>query len=75
MRVSWRMGVAAQCRDVILSHNHPSGVAVPSADDVASTARLRDALALFDVGLLEHFVVGEVSTAVAGSARAPGRGR
>ena len=51
---------------VILAHNHPSGVAVPSADDVALTARLRDALALFDVELLEHFVVGEVSAGVAG---------
>lgn len=46
-------------RALILAHNHPSGVAVPSAGDVALTARLRDALAMFDVRLLEHFVVGE----------------
>ena len=51
---------------LILAHNHPSGVAVPSADDVALTARLREALALFEVKLLEHFVVGEVAAGVAG---------
>ena len=37
----------------------PSGMAVPSAMDVALTARLREAPELFEVRLLEHFVVGE----------------
>ena len=48
---------------LILAHNHPSGVAVPSADDIMFTARLSAALALFDVSLLEHFVVGEGAAA------------
>lgn len=43
---------------VIVGHNHPSGVAEPSADDRRITARLREALALVDVRLLDHFVVG-----------------
>ena len=51
---------------LILAHNHPSGEAVPSADDLALTARLRAALDLFDVELLEHFVVGERMAAVSG---------
>ena len=44
---------------VILAHNHPSGVAEPSHADRAITIRLRDALALIDVRVLDHFVVGD----------------
>lgn len=43
---------------VIIAHNHPSGDAEPSAADRAVTARLKQALALVDVRLLDHFVVG-----------------
>jgi len=43
---------------VILAHNHPSGVAEPSREDRQITARLRDALQLVDIRLLDHFVVG-----------------
>ena len=47
---------------VILAHNHPSGVAEPSVADELITNRLRDALALIDVRILDHFIVagGEV---------------
>lgn len=44
---------------VLVGHNHPSGVAEPSAADRHLTLRLRDALALIDVRLLDHFVVGD----------------
>jgi DNA repair protein RadC len=44
---------------VILAHNHPSGVAQPSREDVAFTARLRAGLAFVEVALLAHLVVGE----------------
>ncbi|HLS83348.1 MAG TPA: DNA repair protein RadC [Arenimonas sp.] len=44
---------------VILGHNHPSGSPEPSAADRAVTARLRQALALVDVRLLDHFVIGD----------------
>ena len=43
---------------VIFAHNHPSGVAEPSRDDERITRRLRDALALIDVRVLDHLVVG-----------------
>ncbi|MBN8480337.1 MAG: DNA repair protein RadC [Xanthomonadales bacterium] len=43
---------------VIFAHNHPSGVAEPSSADRAITVRLRDSLALIDVRVLDHFVVG-----------------
>jgi DNA repair protein RadC len=44
---------------VIVAHNHPSGVAEPSQADVALTRRLKDALALIDIRLLDHFIVGD----------------
>ncbi|RTL41649.1 MAG: JAB domain-containing protein [Burkholderiales bacterium] len=43
---------------VILAHNHPSGVAEPSRADEVLTRRLTDALALVDVRVVDHFVVG-----------------
>jgi len=43
---------------VIFAHNHPSGVAEPSAADRAITLRLRDALQLVDVRVLDHFIIG-----------------
>ena len=49
------LGAAA----VIFAHNHPSGVAEPSSADRVLTERLRQALALVDVRVLDHFVVGE----------------
>lgn len=44
---------------VIFAHNHPSGVAEPSAADRSLTQRLKTALALVDVAVLDHFVVGD----------------
>jgi DNA repair protein RadC len=43
---------------VILAHNHPSGIAEPSAADQVLTETLKRALALVDVKVLDHFVVG-----------------
>ena len=42
---------------VIFAHNHPSGCCEPSQADRAITTRLKDALALIDVRVLDHFVV------------------
>ncbi|MDB5972898.1 MAG: repair protein RadC [Hydrocarboniphaga sp.] len=46
---------------VIFAHNHPSGVAEPSAADRLLTERLQAALRLIDVRVLDHFVVGDAS--------------
>ncbi|MBD3815294.1 MAG: DNA repair protein RadC [Halothiobacillus sp.] len=50
---------------VILAHNHPSGVAEPSTADREITLRLRDALNLIDVRLLDHMIVGDRCTSMA----------
>ena len=44
---------------IIVAHNHPSGINEPSLADQAITRRLKDALALLDIRLLDHFVVGD----------------
>lgn len=47
---------------VIFAHNHPSGVAEPSKADEALTQTLKEALALIDVRVLDHFIVAGNST-------------
>ncbi|MEF8834479.1 MAG: DNA repair protein RadC [Halofilum sp. (in: g-proteobacteria)] len=44
---------------VILTHNHPSGVAEPSGADRRLTERLRDALGLVDIRILDHLIIGD----------------
>ena len=54
-----RKVLAHNAAAVIFAHNHPSGVAEPSAADRHITRRLVDALALVDVRVLDHMVVGD----------------
>jgi len=53
-----RRCLAHNAAAVILAHNHPSGVAEPSQADRDITAELKRALALIDVRVLDHFIVG-----------------
>jgi len=53
-----RQTLARNSAAVILAHNHPSGVPEPSQADELITQRLRDALALVDVRVLDHLIVG-----------------
>ena len=64
-------GASVHCRDVvrrvietnaaavIFAHNHPSGVAEPSQSDLRLTQRLKEALALIDVRVLDHVIIGD----------------
>ena len=52
-----KLALAKNAAAVILAHNHPSGVAEPSASDKLITQALVDALALVDISILDHFVV------------------
>jgi DNA repair protein RadC len=47
---------------VIFAHNHPSGVAEPSQSDIQITKRLRSALELVDIRVLDHIIVGDAET-------------
>ena len=44
---------------VVLAHNHPSGVALPSRDDYAATDRAKTALAVVGVALTDHIIVAD----------------
>jgi DNA repair protein RadC len=52
-----KAALAANAAAVIFAHNHPSGAAQPSQADELLTRNLREALALIDVKVLDHFIV------------------
>ena len=51
--------ISSGATSVVLAHNHPSGVALPSADDVQTTRRIAAALSAVEVRLIDHIVVAE----------------
>ena len=51
--------LAVNAAAVILAHNHPSGVAEPSQADERITRRLKSALDLVDIRLLDHLIIGD----------------
>jgi DNA repair protein RadC len=60
-----RAALSVNACAAILAHNHPSGVAEPSAADRAITNELRDALRLIGVRILDHIVVGDECVSMA----------
>ncbi len=58
-REVYRTAVALQAAAVIVAHNHPSGCARPSGDDVELTRRLARCGSLLGIELLDHLVVGD----------------
>lgn len=52
-----KSALAHNAAAVILAHNHPSGVGEPSKADEMLTQTLKDALAMMDVKVLDHFIV------------------
>ncbi len=53
-----KAALANAAAEVILFHNHPSGVAEPSISDESISVRLRDALALIEVHVVDHLIIG-----------------
>ena len=43
----------------MISHNHPSGIALPSGEDMAATRRIFESLKLINVYLLDHIIVAD----------------
>lgn len=54
-----REALLASAAAVIVAHNHPSGETRPSSADIALTQTLKSALAVVDIPLLDHFIVGQ----------------
>ncbi len=53
-----KLALARNAAAMIIAHNHPSGVAEPSRCDEAITLRIQEALALVDIRLLDHLIIG-----------------
>ena len=53
-----KMSLKYNAAALIFAHNHPSGVAEPSQSDIQITRRLKDALALIEVRVLDHLIIG-----------------
>ena len=54
-----RYAVIDMACGVILVHTHPSGNSTPSAADIKATEKLKEALKLFDIELMDHIVIGD----------------
>jgi DNA repair protein RadC len=54
-----KRALAKNAAAVILAHNHPSGIAEPSQADELITRRLKEALGLVDIRVLDHLVIGD----------------
>jgi len=57
-----KQALAINAAAIILAHNHPSGVAEPSQADERITRRVKSALDLVDIRLLDHLVIGDGTT-------------
>lgn len=57
-----RCAVMNNACGVIMVHNHPSGNTKPSKDDLESTRKLRQALNLFEISLMDHVIIGGGNT-------------
>ena len=57
IRVIARKALELNAAAVILAHNHPSGMAEPSSADQDITVKIKDALKVFDINVLDHLIV------------------
>lgn len=56
-----RSAIDAGASSLIISHNHPSGDPRPSVEDIRTTEKLRQALSVFELALVDHIILGEDS--------------
>jgi len=54
-----KLALSVNAAAVIFAHNHPSGIAEPSQADELITRRLKEALSLIDVRVLDHLIIGD----------------
>lgn len=57
-----RQAIRHNASAIIVAHNHPSGVAIPSDADIQITRSMKQALELIDVRLLDHIIIGKGET-------------
>lgn len=60
-REVFKAAVVANAAAVVICHNHPSGIAEPSPEDVSLTSRLSQAGEILGIRLLDHVILGDRS--------------
>jgi DNA repair protein RadC len=58
-RETFRAAISAGAHSIIVAHNHPSGDPSPSAEDLALTARLKQAGEVIGIPVIDHLIVGD----------------
>ncbi len=59
IRLICKMAVENTASGVVIAHNHPSGQIIPSEQDKSITKKLKEALKLFEISLLDHVIIGD----------------
>lgn len=59
VRLICKMAVESSSSGVVIAHNHPSGQIIPSDQDKSITKKLKEALKLFEISLLDHVIIGD----------------
>lgn len=58
-RETFKLAILSNSASIVAAHNHPSGEATPSPEDVNLTERLRDSGTLLGIDLLDHIILGD----------------
>lgn len=61
VRNIFKHAIICNATSVICFHNHPTGIAEPSKDDIAITKRIKEAGDLLGISLLDHIIIGEMT--------------
>lgn len=61
LKIACKAAIESLSHGVILSHNHPSGNPLPGKKDIEITERLKKALSVFGISLVDHIVLGDDS--------------
>lgn len=59
IRLICKSAIENNASSIVVAHNHPSGQLMPSGQDISITKRLKEALKLFEIALLDHIIVGD----------------
>lgn len=58
-REIFKTAILSNSNQIILAHNHPSGISVPSNEDKAMTNRIREAGTILGIELVDHIIIGD----------------
>lgn len=59
IRLICKSAIESNASGIVIAHNHPSGQLIPSEQDKAITKKLKEALKLFEISLLDHLIIGD----------------